>query len=488
MHSLRSRLILSHVLPVLITVPLLALIAYALLTSQGMLTSVEDTLSAETARLQNQANLLAEISGNLKDVWSDPTQAQNFVASLNLNLSSVTLLDREGRVLAASEGVFTNLEQQLEQDNIAAILSGRSTLEFQLRTADGAQTVADVLVPVFDVDQRLTGVLLLSQEVADVQARMRTLTWLLPVLFVLMLLAGVVMGVYLALRLNRAITRVTGALQDIAVGAPPPTLPETDVAEIDTLYRAVNTLVARLTALEDARRRMLANLVHELGRPLGSLQAAVQALRQGAVNAPPLRDELLAGMDDQLTRMQPLLDDLTELHGHVLGTLTLNRQPTPLRPWLMQTTSLWRLAAEQKGLRWRVDIPLDLPTAALDQDQMARALGNLISNAIKYTPQGGVIEVHAGFTRGRNGDNAPDETQAATWWVRVDDTGPGVPTAEQAAIFEPFRRGEMQRRFPQGMGLGLSIARDIVDAHEGTVTVASAPGDGSSFTVTVPLV
>ncbi|MCB0075210.1 MAG: ATP-binding protein, partial [Caldilineaceae bacterium] len=197
----------------------------------------------------------------------------------------------------------------------------------------------------------------------------------------------------LALRLNRAITRVTGALQDIAVGAPPPTLPETDVAEIDTLYRAVNTLVARLTALEDARRRMLANLVHELGRPLGSLQAAVQALRQGAVNAPPLRDELLAGMDDQLTRMQPLLDDLTELHGHVLGTLTLNRQPTPLRPWLMQTTSLWRLAAEQKGLRWRVDIPLDLPTAALDQDQMARALGNLISNAIKYTPDGGHIAV-----------------------------------------------------------------------------------------------
>ena len=220
MHSLRSRLILSHVLPVLITVPLLALIAYALLTSQGMLTSVEDTLSTETARLQSQANLLAEISGNLKDVWSDPTQAQNFVASLNLNLSSVTLLDREGRVLAASEGVFTNLEQQLEQDNIAAILSGRSTLEFQLRTADGAQTVADVLVPVFDVDQRLTGVLLLSQEVADVQARMRTLTWLLPVLFVLMLLAGIVMGVYLddgLVDLPSANTSVIGAVKSDVV-------------------------------------------------------------------------------------------------------------------------------------------------------------------------------------------------------------------------------------------------------------------------------
>lgn len=487
MHSLRSRLIFSHILPVLITVPLIALAAYALLTSQGMLTSVEDALSAETARLQSQANLLAEISGNLEEVWRDPNSAQDFVASLNLNLSSVTLLDREGRVLAASEGVFDEVNRQMEEDNIAAILSGRSTLEFQLRTADGAQTVADVLVPVFDVNQRLTGVVLLSQEVAGVQARIRALNWLLPALFALMLLAGVLVGILLALRLTRAITQVTGALQGIAVGTPPSTLPEADIAEIDTLYRSVDSLVARLAALEDARRRMLANLVHELGRPLGSLQAAVQALRQGAVNAPPLRDELLAGMDDQLTRMQPLLDDLTELHGHVLGTLTLNRQPTPLRPWLMQTTALWRLTAEQQDLRWRVDIPLDLPTVTLDRDQMARALGNLISNALKYTPRGGAIEISAGVVP-RSAPSASASVGApASWWVRVDDTGPGVPVEEHDAIFEPFRRGEMQRRFPQGMGLGLSIARDIVAAHHGAITLESAPGTGSRFTVTVPL-
>ena len=93
-------------------------------------------------------------------------------------------------------------------------------------------------------------------------------------------------------------------------------------------------MVERLHTLEDARRRLLANLVHELGRPLGSLLAAVDALRRGAGEDPELRDELLTGMADQIGRMQPLLADLTQLHGQVLGTLELKREPTPLSQWL----------------------------------------------------------------------------------------------------------------------------------------------------------
>ena len=221
--------------------------------------------------------------------------------------------------------------------------------------------------------------------------------------------------------------------------------------------------------------------MHELGRPLGSIRAAAHALRTGADDDPALRQELLGGLNAQIERMQPLLDNLTLLHGQVLGSLELNRTPTPLAPWLVQVASLWREAAREKGIIWQADIPLALPTASIDGDQMARAVGNLLSNAVKFTPPGGAISVDASV-------EASAEPGAADNFVfAVSDTGPGVPVAEQKRIFEPFQRGHADRRFPQGVGLGLSIATDIVQAHGGAITLESSPGHGARFTLTIPL-
>ena len=105
---------------------------------------------------------------------------------------------------------------------------------------------------------------------------------------------------------------------------------------------------------------------------------------------------------------------------------------------------------------------------------MAQAVGNLVSNAIKYTPPQGSVTVSAG-------------SQEGEVWLRVSDTGPGIAAEEQARIFAPFYRGPVSGRFPQGMGLGLSIARDLVTAHGGRLTVESAPGAGSQFTIWLPV-
>jgi two-component system sensor histidine kinase BaeS len=298
---------------------------------------------------------------------------------------------------------------------------------------------------------------------------------------VTLVVLAVLLGLWLALRLERSLRRVTGAVYAIAGGDQPDSLPQQDIAEIDAVYRAVNTLVDRLETLENARRRLLANLVHELGRPLGSLRAAVDALRHGADADPDLHDELLVGMNDQIARMQPLLEDLTRLHSQVLGTLDLHLEPTPLSQWLPKVMTLWRHAAGEKGITWRADIPLDLPSVPIDSDQLGRALGNLFSNGIKYTPEGGSILVEAGVTRA-----GETETRDACW-IRIGDSGPGIPADEQAMVFEPFQRGASDRRFPQGMGLGLAIAQDIVVAHGGRIDLESRQGMGSRFTVTLPL-
>jgi signal transduction histidine kinase len=110
----------------------------------------------------------------------------------------------------------------------------------------------------------------------------------------------------------------------------------------------------------------------------------------------------------------------------------------------------------------------------LDPDRLAQVVGNLLSNAIKYTPQGGTVSLAAGA--------GADEV-----WIRISDTGPGISADEQARIFAPFYRSQLNRRFPQGMGLGLSIASSLVAAHGGRLELDSAPGQGSHFTVRLPL-
>ena len=224
----------------------------------------------------------------------------------------------------------------------------------------------------------------------------------------------------------------------MAEGQPLDALPEQGPKEVRLLVRAFNTLTEQRRDLERSRRRLLANLVHELGRPLGALLSATQALASGADEDVALRYELLEGMQGQMQLMRRLLDDLTQLYDQALGPLELARKPTPLGPWLVQEIVPWREAAQDKDLRWHAQIPEDLPTVNIDADRIAQALGNVIGNAIKYTPPGGEVIVSAGV-------------EANCVCVRVRDTGVGIPQEEQQRIFEPFYRGPSSRRFPQGM-------------------------------------
>jgi signal transduction histidine kinase len=283
---------------------------------------------------------------------------------------------------------------------------------------------------------------------------------------------GVIIGLALALSLGRSLRQVTDGIYGVASGRQLETLPEQDPEEIRMVLQAFNTLIERLKLLEQSRRHLLANLVHELGRPLGAIQSALHALLTGADEKPELRRELLEGMDDQVQRLRPLVDSLADLHGQVLGSLELNPEPVVLSNWLPRAVTPWRQAAHDKGLHWEIDVPDALPLIEIDADRMAQALGNLLSNAIKYTPEGTIsIEARA------RGD------QVATI---VADSGIGIAPSEQDRIFEPFYRSQRDKRFPQGMGLGLSIARDLVVAHGGTLEVESAPGEGSRFTVLLP--
>jgi signal transduction histidine kinase len=171
--------------------------------------------------------------------------------------------------------------------------------------------------------------------------------------------------------------------------------------------------------------------------------------------------------------LQQLLNDLTGLHDQVLGVMELKIQQVPLMLWLPNMLRTYQEAANTKGLLWQVTISEELPTINADPNRLAQAVGNLVNNAIKFTPPGGTVSVDAGV-------------QDYEVRIRINDTGPGIPFEEQTNIFTPFYRGRSENRFPQGMGLGLSIARDLVVAHQGRLEFTSIHGEGSSFTIWLP--
>lgn len=462
MRSLRNQLILSHALPLLLIIPLMAVALIYLLETQVLL----DHLSA---RVAERADLIARAIQSRADIWQDPERARAFIAEITLTVDGrVALLEPDGNLLA--QGGDVELDPHAPEV-VDAALSGQSSLIVSYGVFSQR---AEIVVPILDTNQQVVGYVGVTDTLESAASGFGTMRRYVVTILSVALVLAVLLGVLLAGRLARPISQAARTVVDIANGRPVQPLEPQGPQEIQDLSQAVNILEERLRLLEEIRRRSLANIVHELGRPLGAVRAAIHVLRRGAGDDPEIRQELLTGVETQIERLEPLLDDLAQLHGQVSGQITLRRQDVDLSEWLPPLLLPWRAAALDKGLAWQAQVPADLPTLSLDPDRMAQVVGNLLSNAIKYTPSGETVTVSAGS----NGQEA---------WICVADSGPGISPEERDRIFEPFYRGQQDQRFPYGLGLGLTIAQDLVLAHGGRLTLAGGPGEGSRFTIHLPL-
>ncbi len=465
MRTLRARLILSHTLPILLVLPLIGGVFLYLLQTQVFLANI-------ASELDRQAVLISDIAGQYSEIWRDPARSQAFVESISLNSRARTMLiDPQGQLIVSSDAADAERIGQVEfVPDYNQFLSGGKHAVVTYNNG----TIQDVTVPVINPYGKLAGFVRLENPLAPVSERYLQMRRFTVGIVVGGLLLGIAIGSFLANDLQKPLQRTTRAVYELAGGGQLTPLKEEGPQETRMLLRAFNNLVERLRTLEESRRRLLANLVHELGRPLGALQSAVTALSNGADEDVPLRRELLGGMDDELHRMRSLVDDLARLYEQVLGSMELDRQPTDLNEWLGRASAPWREAALEKGLEWQAGLPGDLPVMDIDADRMAQALGNLLSNAVRYTPAGGRVSLTA-------------ENRSEGVAIHVADTGPGVVSQEREQIFTPFYRGKAARRFSDGMGIGLTITRDLVTAHGGTLTLESTPGQGSRFTILLPI-
>lgn len=461
-NTLRNRLILSHIVPSLIIIPLLVTAIFYVVETRVLLPIVYKNLTAD-------ARLMAELSRNQPVYWQDRSVAQVLVDGASPFLNGwLTFLTPYGQVLASGVPGDAGLAGQVvELPNMAGLSRG-DVIELQRGTS------AEVYTPVINDAGQFLGVVRLATRVVTVSEEIFQVRFLFVGMLILAVAAGVLLGSYLAVAINRPIQKITRSVQALSQGDWSTRLEETGFEETRVLARTVNALVERLHSLELSRRQLLANLVHELGRPLGAFRSAIQALQKGANKDPQLSMELLAGMDGETARLQRLLDDLAELYEQVLGTLELQRSMIQVKNWLPEILAPWEAAAMHKKISWQVNIPDEPAELYADPDRLAQALSNLVSNAVKFTPNGGEIQILAG---------AAD----AWFWIRVEDTGPGIPPGEIENIFDPFFRGSQGRRIVQGMGLGLSIAQDIAAAHGGRIDVESEIGVGSRFSLWLPM-
>lgn len=464
--TLRSRLVLSHVLPFLIVIPLIGLALVYFLEQQFFLPQLTVDLSVD-------ARLLAAIARSQPELFEDPQLAQAITQRYSPEVQGImTFLSPAGEMLANSgygESFFNLQPAELEK-----IQSGQVVTRINTDSPNPVQTI-DVLAPVFASDQGLAGIVRLSYNFDTVLERLQRMrSWIITTV-ILGLALGVALGSLLGVRISRPIQQATQAVYRLAQGEFSQRLPERDPQELRLLAEAVNYLVDRLQNLETARQRLLANLVHELGRPLGALRTAIQALERGADQDPQLKSELLAGMDEETSRLQHLLEELNHLYDEQLGSLELELQEIDLQEWLPKVLRPWQEAAQSKRLEWQIDLANDLPTLRADPLRLGQAVGNLASNAVKFTPPGGKITAAAGKDHGEV-------------WISFRDNGPGIRPEEREKIFMPFYQGESGRRIKQGMGLGLSIARELAIAHGGRLEVESEPGAGSQFSLWLPIV
>ena len=229
--------------------------------------------------------------------------------------------------------------------------------------------------------------------------------------------------------------------------------------------------VTRLRQVETTRREFVSNVSHELRSPLASVRAMVETLEAGALGNREVALDFLSRIESDIRRMTTLVDELLELSRLESGQMPIHLAPLSVDEVAGEIVARFKGQAAAAGVKLHLDLSPNLPYVMAEAGKLDQILTNLLENALRFTPEGGKVDVSA---------------STCQQWVNltVSDTGVGIPSEHLPHVFERFYKVDRSRR-DGGTGLGLAIAKHLVQAHGGDISVSSTEGRGSSFTLTL---
>lgn len=290
-----------------------------------------------------------------------------------------------------------------------------------------------------------------------------------------MLALSVTVSYFLARGISRplrTLTKVTRQIRDGNIGA------RTGIQrddEVGRLAQAVDDMSEKLAENENLRRQLFANIAHELRTPLAIVRGDLEGMMDDVV---PMNKETILSLEEEILRMNRLVDDLRDLSLAEVNELTLKKGPCDVNTLITRAVNMMQPIMDEKRIAASLSLSPDVPVISADKDRMNQVIYNLLNNAIRYIPEGRSISIAT-----------KKEMAAGKPWLEIvfTDTGDGIAPEELPHIFQYFYRGEKSRDRKQGgSGIGLALVKQMIHAHGGTITASSEVGRGTTFVIRLP--
>jgi signal transduction histidine kinase len=482
--SLANQLLITYLLVIIIA--LLAVSMWALVAiRQESLTDLRNSLEVEAI------NLGLEIDNDL--VLDSPKALSRIQTAVERRANrlgvAIAVVDRMGRLLADSSPLNadpvpregTNLSKQEEINMALTGIIANST-----RWEPGSQPGAErnwlyVACPVRSMGET-SGVIRVGVPLTELERRLRKdLIVFLEIIFATGVVT-VLISLWLARKVNKPVREMSALAKQISIsGDFSAFLPVRRKDEIGELSLSFNQMIGRLREQERLRQEFISNASHELKTPTMAIGSVVEALQAGAVDDPKLRAQFLNSLGRLVDRQTSLIQDLLDISKLDSGSETKWQEEINVVQLLNDAMEQVRPQADKKHLAFSRQIlhdprPEDPRCIIGNANQLQRAIVNILTNAVKYTPEEGSVSIIVRIASGANLE------------IIIQDTGPGIDAVDIPHIFDRFYRADKARtRETGGTGLGLAIVREIVARHHGTVEVESIVGKGSTFIIQLPL-
>ncbi len=443
-HSLQFRLLLAFTLVIVVTIGAISFFLYQ--TTRDEISRFEER--AERIRASRMADALSHYyyrQGGWEGIQPSVEQWGSLYGQ------RVVLTDSNGIVVADSQG-------ELLGEAYAADLPGRL-----LSLPWGEDDIGSLYIsprPPSEVDLASLNILYIAI------SRFFFLGGLVAVAI------AVVITFFLSRRILAPVKSLTLAAKRLGQGDFSQRVRSKDRSEMGELARTFNSMADDLERAEKLRRSMVADVAHELRTPLSNVRGYLEAVRDGVIKPDT---DTVRSLNEEAFLLSRLVDDLQELSLAEAGEMKLARQAEDAAGLIKQAVAAVHAQAAAKGVSLSIDLPDRLPPVNVDPRRIGQVLRNLLENAVVHTAGGGAVTVTA-----RQQDNQVE--------VSVADTGEGIPAEDLPNIFERFYRVDKSRaRATGGSGLGLTIAKRLIEAHGGRIEARSEPGKGSRFSFTIPV-